>query len=134
MINPMKSTIIREGISWTSGGIVGVGKFGILAASLLHSLGTTGKEYGMGAGIVLGIAHDIPYLMPFVELASKTKYALDWGIKKEQKRGRLEMYSNVSDNWGNVQTMRQESIRRLSRDRSSFSSRLGNEARFFAGR
>lgn len=119
---------------YLGGGIAGLGKMGVMGIGAFLSVSEYGNEYGTGGALAFSALSYIPYVGQFFMAGHGVSFALGKGNEIYKNNRRLEMRKPVQDNYGTIQMMRQESIRRLSRDKAGLSRTIGNEAMRFARR
>lgn len=138
VVIPLARRGIRENVysasKYVGGGLSALPKVGIIGVSTYLSIARFGDEYGYGGATLMSLAGFVPYIGNISIPLQGAISLLDKGNEIYKKRRRLELAKPIQDNWGTIQLMRQESIRRLARDRSALGRVLGNEASRMARR
>ncbi len=120
-------------VMWMGGGVKGVAKLTLLGGTAIMSGMHYGDKYGTGAGVAVGVASLHPMIAVGQMGYTTVSSALDYGTANYKRNRRLELHKPILDNYGTIQTMRRESQRRLSHDKTGLGRILGNEASRYRG-
>ncbi len=118
----------RRGTNYVGGGLRGVGKGAFAAGTIGANIYAYGDDYGVGFGAAVGVAGVLPVTGWMVFGAQAGIGLLNMGHQMHKKNRALELGKPVQDNWGTIQTMRQQSMARLTQNRTGAGRVLGNEA------
>lgn len=114
-------------VGWGKAGFSGLKKAAFPALFMYQEAMTSGKEYGMGYGLLRGASYSIPFVGEAMMLYDVGKMAGDYMYQRQQSKRRSSFTRGFQDPFGNSATMRQRSQYNLNRGRAS----LGSEAYLF---
>jgi hypothetical protein len=108
-------------------GFSGLAKGGFIGFGMYVEAMSTGREYGMGAGLARGAAYSVPYVGIAMMAYDIGKMVGNAAYDYQQAKRRSSFTRGFQDPFGTAATMRQRSQYNLNRGRAS----LGSEAFLF---
>lgn len=118
---------IKAPFAWAGKGLSKVPAVGFGLWGLYTEVNTTGKEYGLGAGIAKGLAYNIPYVGIGMLAYDGIKDIGDWAYSAQRAKRKSSFTQGFSDPYSTAATMRQRSQYNINRGRAS----IGSEANLF---
>lgn len=112
---------------WARTGFSGLAKGGFIGFGMYVEAMSTGREYGMGAGLARGAAYSVPYVGIAMMAYDIGKMVGNAAYDYQQAKRRSSFTRGFQDPFGTAATMRQRSQYNLNRGRAS----LGSEASLF---
>lgn len=128
-------TVIKANSRSVGAGVRGIGKGVLFVGTTSMTVARFGNEYGTGGALAYSVATASMKAGAIGMGVQLLTEVIDKGQNIYRNNRKLEMSAPIQDNWGTIQTMRQESLHKMTRTRSAVLGRmLGNEASMLRNR